>query len=225
MAAVSVEVIDRPPGFARVGDVVSCLRPLRDVPSRPMKTSLLVVAALMLVTMAVAARPASAACDPTPRAGCKLPAVPHKSSLTFFQTGGHDPDDVFTWRWKAGSQTSVADFGNPPATDYTFCIYDSSPRPQPVVADSADNPSDWKTKRNGFSYLVRGEHPLRTARLHAGPDGKANVSAHGNADTTATLLPFVAPVIVQLQASNGQCWETDFAAPSRSNEVAFIAKD
>jgi hypothetical protein len=97
--------------------------------------------------MAVAARPASAACDPTPRAGCKLPAVPHKSSLTFFQTGGHDPDDIFTWRWKAGSQTSIADFGNPPATDYSFCIYDSSPRTQPVVADDADTPSDWKALR------------------------------------------------------------------------------
>jgi len=62
-----------------------------------MKTSPLVVAALALVTLAVAAHPANAACDPTPRAGCKLPAVPHKSSLSFFQTGGHDPDDIYTW--------------------------------------------------------------------------------------------------------------------------------
>ncbi len=190
-----------------------------------MKTSLLVVAALAIVAIAVCARPAGATCSPAPRAGCKLPSVPHKSSLTVFQTGGHDPDDIFTWRWKAGSETSIADFGDPPATDYTFCIYDQSPRPQPVIADSADIPSAWKTLHGGFSYLVRGEHPLRTARLHAGPDGKANVSAHGNSDTTAQFLPFVAPVIVQFQASNGECWETDFAAPARSNEVAFMAKD
>jgi hypothetical protein len=190
-----------------------------------MKVPPLVVAALAIVTMAAFGRPARAACSPTPRSGCKLPFVPHKSSLTFFQTGGHDPDDVFTWRWVAGSQTSIADFGNPPATDYTFCLYDGSPRPQPVIADSADNPSGWKASRGGFSYLVRGEHPLRTARLHAGPDGKSNVSAHGNADTTVQFLPFVAPVIVQFQASNGECWETDFAAPSRSNGVAFTAKD
>ena len=73
-----------------------------------MKTSLLVVAAIAIVSMAAFARPASAACSPTPRSGCKLPFVPHKSTLTFFQTGGHDPDDIFTWRWVAGSQTSVA---------------------------------------------------------------------------------------------------------------------
>jgi hypothetical protein len=61
--------------------------------------------------------------------------------------------------------TSVADFGAPSTTDRTFCIYDQSPRPQPVIADSADNPGDWTAMRDGFAYIVRDEHPLRTARL------------------------------------------------------------
>lgn len=94
-----------------------------------------------------------------------------------------------------------------------------------MVADVADDPNGWAAVRGGFVYLVRGSHPLRTLRLHAGVDGKANVGAHGNVDTVAPLLPFVPPVIVQVQASNGQCWETDFAAPARSNTRSFKAKD
>lgn len=194
----------------------------------PMKTCLLSVAALVIaaiVTIAISVRPASAACNATPRSGCKVPFVPHQSTLTFRQTIGHDPDDILTWRWLAGSQTTVDDFGDPPTTDYALCIYDQSPRTQPVIADSADDPRGWAAVRGEFVYLVRGSHPLRTVRLHAGVDGKANVRVHGNVDTGASLLPFVPPVTVQLQASNAQCWETDFAAPARNDALGFRAKD
>jgi hypothetical protein len=190
-----------------------------------MKACTLAVAALVMVSMVLSVRLASAACSATPRAGCKLPFVPHQSSLTFFQTRGGDPDDIFTWQWLAGSETTPDDFGVPPATDYAFCLYDQSPRAQPVIADNADDPNGWRAVGSGFVYLVRSSQPLRTIRLHAGVAGKANVRAHGNADTVAQWLPFVPPVTVQFQASNGQCWETDFTATVRNNARAFIAKD
>jgi hypothetical protein len=190
-----------------------------------MNARMLAVGVLVIVSMAFSVRQVSAGCSVTPREGCKVPFVPHQSTLSFFQTSGNDPDDIFTWRWLAGSQTAIDDFGNPPTTEYAFCLYDQSPRTQPVIADNADDPNGWRSARGGFAYIVRGSHPLRTVRLHAGVDGKANVGAHGNADTEGPLLPFVAPVIVQLQASNGQCWETDFTLPSRSNDRAFIARD
>jgi hypothetical protein len=183
------------------------------------------VASLVIASVALSVQSASAACSAAPREGCKVPFAPHQSTFTFFQTSGNDPDDIFTWRWNAGSQTTVDDFGAPPTTDYALCVYDQSPRVQPVIADDADDPNGWAAVRGGFVYLVRGSHPLRTARLHAGVDGKAQASAHGNVDTVAPLLPFVPPVTVQFQASNGQCWETDFAAPARDNSRAFIARD
>jgi hypothetical protein len=183
------------------------------------------IAVLALVSMTLAAGLAHAACSDTPLAGCKQPFVAGQSTLTFFQTTGNDPDDIFTWRWLSGSATTLADFGAPPATEYAFCIYDQSRRPQPVIADLADDPTGWNATRGGFAYLLRGSHPLRTARLHAGVDGKAFIRVHGNADTVGPLLPFVAPVVAQLQASNGQCWETDFPTAIRSSAAAFGARD
>jgi len=168
---------------------------------------------------------AHAECSATPRAGCALPFVPHKSSFSFAQTVGNDPDDIYKWRWFHGTATSMAAFGNPPATEYDLCIYDSSPRTQPVVATAPDNPAGWSPIRNGLQYLQRGENVFRLARLHAGPDGKANIQVHGNSDTVTQYLPFVAPVTVQLQTDGGACWETDFTAPSRSNAVKFTARD
>jgi hypothetical protein len=61
--------------------------------------------------------------------------------------------------------------------------------------------------------------------LRAGIDGKAAIFAHGNADTVQTVLPFTTPVLVQLQASNGQCWETDFPTAARNDAHEFRAAD
>ncbi len=192
--------------------------------SRLSAAAAVVIACIGIASMG-AVRSAHAACSATPRAGCALPFEAHKSSLTFHQTIGNDPDDIYKWRWFHGSATDIASFGNPPATAYDLCIYDASPRPQPVVATAPDDPAGWSPIRNGLQYLERGENPFRLARLHAGPDGKANIQVHGNSDTVTQFLPFVAPVTVQLQTDAGPCWETDFTTPSRTNSTAFNARD
>jgi len=189
-----------------------------------MKRNLLLIAALTISRAAFVA-PADADCTSAPLGGCKLPFVAHQSKLRFAETQS-DADTIFTWRWNLGSATTVADFGDPgTSTNYVLCIYDDSARPQPVVADAADAPLGWRALFNGFSYLLRGNHPLRRLLLHAGDDGKAAILAHGDADTVERVLPFTAPVLVQLQASNGQCWETDFTAPARSDAGQFSSTD
>jgi hypothetical protein len=61
--------------------------------------------------------------------------------------------------------------------------------------------------------------------LKAGPDGKAHILAHGDSDTFAQILPFVAPVVVQLQNDDGICWETTLTTPTRADEGSFRSKD
>jgi len=187
-----------------------------------MKTGLLVVAALVTSLVHSFVGHAEAGCASAPLAGCKLPFAAHQSTLRFAETVS-DPDTIFSWLWRPGSRTTVAEFGDPLAgTDYVLCIYDHSARAQPVVADAAEPPG-WKAIRNGFFYIVRGPHPLRRLVLRAGDDGKASIFAHGNSETVQSVLPFAIPVQVQLQASNGQCWATDFPTPTRNDAHEFRA--
>jgi hypothetical protein len=186
------------------------------------------VATLAVLLCSPLARPARAelACAPAPAAGCRQPFTPHRSSLAFKQTGHTDPDDIYTWRWQAGSATTVADFGDPLATtDYVLCIYDQSARPQPVVGNVAPAATGWTALATGYKRYYRPTRSLRQLVLHAGTDGKAKILAHGDSDTVQQLLPFVAPVVVQLQASTGACWETDLPTPKRDDEHRFSGKD
>jgi hypothetical protein len=184
------------------------------------------VLALALVTLAASSVRADLACAPAPAAGCRAPFTPHKSSLAFKQTGHTDPDDIYTWRWQAGSATTLADFGDPLATtDYVLCIYDQSERPQPVVGNLAPAATGWKALATGYKRYYRPTRSLRQLVLHAGADGKAKILAHGDSDTIATLLPFVPPVVVQLQSGTGACWETNLATPKRDDERRFDGKD
>jgi len=38
-------------------------------------------------------------------------------------------------------------------------------------------------------------------------------------------LPFALPVTVQLQASNGECWETEYATTKVNDGFKFITRD
>jgi hypothetical protein len=186
---------------------------------------LLTIAVALVLSTGPGLAPASAGCTAAPRSDCTLPFTPHKSTLSYFQTGGHDPDDVYEWKWRHGAATTVASFGTPPATAYAFCIYDGSPRTQPVVANTPDDPSAWISIKNGWGYLVRGENAFRVVRLHADVDGKANAIVHGNSDTLTLVLPFELPVVVQLQTDDAGCWETDFPTAERTNATNFKARD
>jgi len=165
-------------------------------------------------------------CTAAPQSGCRLPFVAHKSSLWFKQTGKTDPDDVYTWRWRSGSATMLTDFGDPlGTTDYALCFYDQSGRSQPVVADLAPAATGWRGLPIGYKRFYRPTPTLRLLLLHAGPDGKASILAHGDSDTVAQILPFVAPLVVQLQASTGTCWETTFTSPNRDDASRFGGQD
>lgn len=175
-----------------------------------------------------AASPVRAAlsCSATPQTSCRQPFVPHKSTLVFAQTRPSDPDDIYTWRWQYGSDTTLGDFGDPLATtDYVLCIYDQSARPQPVVGNAAMAATGWRSIPNGFTRYYPPSRPLRRLLLHEGRDGQAKIIAHGDSNTIRKILPFVAPVLVQMQASNGQCWETSLPNPVRNDSHFFKATD
>jgi hypothetical protein len=165
---------------------------------------------------------ANAACTPAPHTGCKLTTGHHETWMTYLETGSTDPDDVYTWAWHGGDETTVADFENPTATAYAFCIYDASDRPQPVIETiPTQDPASWKRLDNGFRYRVYGDQTLRKLILRAKRGGRGKLLAHGDSTTTVRVLPFVAPVTVQMQEADGTCWESDFTTPLRNDTHVF----
>jgi hypothetical protein len=163
-----------------------------------------------------------AACTPAPATGCRFVTGRHQNWILYYETRATDPDDVFTWAWRGGKDTQISDFGNPATTGYSFCIYDASDRTQPVVGISpTQDASQWHKLDDGFLYRVFGDQKLRKLMLRAELNGRGKILAHGDSTTVNHILPFVTPVVVQVQEDNGTCWESDFANPMRNDKHVF----
>lgn len=171
-------------------------------------------------------------CSLTPRDSC---ATAKKSSILLLDK---EPDkkDKLVWSWLKGT-ASEGDFGDPRATDdYVLCLYDESDVEgaglvseilgATVEAGSTCGNNDkpcWKALGNpptskGFAYANSAATPDGIARIRLKPgsadNAKVVVKAKGAAlalpDENGTPLPIPLPGRVQLQASNGNCWEAAF---------------
>lgn len=160
-------------------------------------------------------------CAPSPLLGCKAPTAVGRSQLLLDRR--HD-DRKLKWRWQHGDATTLADFGDPIATDdYAFCAYDESAG-LPVLAFETLAPGAglcaaapcWRAQ--GDSQFLYGDKeeatPLGLTALtlkhwHAGR-ARVGVDAAG-ANLSSLPLPAPLPLRVQLQATTGSCWEAVFS--------------
>jgi len=177
-------------------------------------------------------------CSAAPLAVCRRPVTPGKGSVHLANLP-MDDRNLIKWKWRAGAATSLAAFGDPTtATDYAICIYDASGLPIP--AQSALAPAGglcglsvlgpcWRAFGTaGFRYNDKRETPdgIQQISLSAGDEGKARVTVFGSYGSLPPLrLPLMPPVTVQLQASNGECWETEYATTKVNDGFKFIARD
>jgi hypothetical protein len=182
--------------------------------------------------------PACESCDPgtgdcvaAPRVLCASPIESGKSLLTIKDK----PDaakDQLQWKWLKGSETPLATFGNPVTTDdYALCIYDRS-TPTPTVLFRADIPAGglcgtkpcWSaTGTKGFKFNSKTPNAdgVTGLTLTAGVPGKAKIQFKAKGANLSSILPappLALPLLVQLQASNGACFQTE-------HTVAGVAKN
>lgn len=169
-------------------------------------------------------------CSALPRAtGCRTPTQPLKASLVVKDNPPKPSKRSITWSWTKGQQTDLIDFGDPTITEhYNVCLYDETgPVPALLVAATApaggtcsnDLAPCWllttrQAVPTGYKYADRAGTPqgLTSVKLKAGAEGSARVSAKGKGTALAfPSLPLAVPVRVQLQASNGECWESTFS--------------
>lgn len=120
-----------------------------------------------------------------------------------------------------GEETMLADFGNPLATEsYTLCVVDAfNDRHFAVTIPPGGVCNDrpcWKDNGAvGFKYTDKAgsQGGIQKVILKPGGEGQAMIIVKGKgAGLDVPPLPLPTPILVQLQASNGTCWEAEFRA-------------
>ncbi len=174
-------------------------------------------------------------CPLVPLTGCKVPVVDLKTSFAL-KDAAADKSDSLAWKWASGDATVLADFGTPTTTsDVRLCIYDGL---VPTLAGGAIAPAAgrcsgkpcWKTTgTKGYQYKDKLGTPtgIQAVKMKIGAAGKAaiQVQAKGtNVDVPS--LPFTGPVLVQLSADGGACFEAELqpAAFDQNDPGSFKAK-
>lgn len=174
-------------------------------------------------------------CLQTPSSGCRVPTLPGRSSLTLVDKLS-DSADQFTWVWRQGQATALADYGDPTDTEQFFvCMYAGS-----RLVFSADAPAAsmcgkkrtrpcWKALPNGkgFAYRDTDKTPdgLGALTLKVGADGRTTIVVKGKgADLPMPALDGLAsPLTVQLQSSSSRCWEATYAHPLQQTSTVLKA--
>jgi len=171
-------------------------------------------------------------CTPAPAAGCRIPLRPRAASLKLSDRPG-STKKVFTLRWARGSAVTPSDLGTPTTTtEYVACLYDAV-GPQPVASliapagETCGALACWKPVPSGFGYSDPALTPdgLNKATISAGADGRARLIWKAKGPSVPPLgLPLQGPVVLQIQASNGTCWEATFPTASVNDGTTWKGK-
>lgn len=183
----------------------------------------------------------AAGCTTAPKQGCHT--GPRLQSKLLVRDGADPAGHVFTWRWRRGDPgTPLAEFGDPTTTDgYAVCVYQGANRSlafgSSVAAGGmcigslrqrrASQPC-WQRLRSGFRYENAAGTPLGLthALLQSTTPERAKFNVRGSGVNIPRFsVPFDAPVVAQLQATNGQCWEASFTTDGvrRNDATQFQA--
>lgn len=171
-------------------------------------------------------------CETTPLAGCKSPTEPGKS-LLLIKDKDPDKSDLLVWKWVKGDQTAASDFGDPAAGDAVrLCVYDGA---TPTLVRQLNAPGGgtcggkacWKPLgTKGFKYSDKERTPdgILVMKLGAGAAGKAKILAKAKGERVAPpSTPFAGPVLIQMIAEGGACFEAQYLAPEFiKNEAGFF---
>lgn len=177
-------------------------------------------------------------CGATPATGCKTVLKPRASRLSI-DDAAVDAKDKLQLTWKKGEATSLAEIGDPVASDdQTLCLYDESGPSATLLLGAfveagglcKGNKPCWKTKgRSGFGFRDRERHRfgVDTLKLKAGAAGKPKILLKAKGASIPTpALPLPLPVRAQIVSETGACWEAVFSTTgtTRNDATRFRAK-
>lgn len=160
-------------------------------------------------------------CTVAPLTGCRVPFVPQKATIQLSKKGG--VKDAIKWKWLKGERTTFAEWGVPiSTTSYQVCIYDPSGLrfeiTNPAGGTCGGKPC-WKASgTKGYQYKDKDLTPDGgyQLKLKEGALSKAQIqfTARGAAlGMPGDLTTLGQPLVVQIQNSDGLCWEAVYSGP------------
>lgn len=176
------------------------------------------------------------ACASQPLVGCRRALRPDGGTLTL-KDRVPDKNDSIAWRWSRGPAIAKSEFGDPLATTaYRVCVYDNAPSlvlgvtiPAGGICNPKTNRPCWKSPKRGFSYRNPNQAmgAIQSLDLREGTSTTARIALRGRGSLLAlpSLMTLSAPLVVQLQASDGACWESSYSPPARTQSAkSFVDK-
>ena len=163
-------------------------------------------------------------CIGAPAASCRAP-VAGKSQLTVRRTDV-DVANRLTWRWRSRQGTIVDDFGDPVFTDdYTLCLF-GGPSGTTLLSRTAllagslcGDRTCWSPTGRGWRWKDRERRTgVASLKLGAASTGKASIRVlGGGVSLELAALPVEPPVLVQLRAGDGACWEAAYSGVEQTD--------
>jgi hypothetical protein len=166
--------------------------------------------------------------DGTPATTC----VPASKAIFKYKNNDTNTRDKLTFVWKGGPFL-VEDMGDPVtgSTRYELCVYDQN-GPQLAVGvpagagwDLVGTPASPKGYKYKNSVAPLGVKLIKTKGSNL---DRANAKFIGKGTGLPDTAPqeFLLPLIAQLYASDGECWEAEFDAPQtkKNEDGKYIGK-
>jgi hypothetical protein len=160
-------------------------------------------------------------CPDQPSAGCFEPG----QAAVRLRNAGRPENRVLAWRWRMGEPVAQADFGDPTVdTNYVLCAYDSVAASASLSSQVAIAAGErWHDKNpNGYVYVdpALSADGVKRVRMKTGVATQSGIrlaafgvrlplSPAAGADRYFEQDP---RVTIQLVASTGQCWTSEFVA-------------
>ncbi len=173
-------------------------------------------------------------CTVQPASGCFRALRPDGGTLRLTDRTP-DKNDGVTWRWSRGPAVPRSAFGDPlTTTAYRLCIYDGSSTlalAARIPAGGVCNPRTkrpcWRSVRHGFSYrnLDRTTAAIQSLDLREGlVANAAHIALRGRGPLLGmpSLTETPLPLTVQLQASDGTCWESVYSPPASRHSAKSL---
>jgi hypothetical protein len=177
------------------------------------------------------------ACPSQPAPSCQRALRPDGGTLTLTDRTP-DKNDGVSWRWSRGAVVPRSAFGDPlAATSYRVCVYDGTTSlvlgasvPAGGICNARTNRPCWRTVRRGFSYrnADRAAGAIQSLDLREGlAENHARIAVRGRGPLLGmpSLTALTLPLTVQLQGTNGSCWEAVYSPPAtRQSAKSFVDK-
>lgn len=173
-------------------------------------------------------------CPAQPMLGCRRALRPDGGTLALTDRTP-DKNDGVAWRWSRGPIVLRSAFGNPLATTfYRLCLYEAGGSlalgvtvPAGGVCGGRTKRPCWRVTRHGFSYRNpdRAAGAVQILDLREGAkENLARLAIRGRGPLLGmpSLGTLTLPLGVQLQSSDGACWEASYSPPPRRQSAKSL---